>query len=608
MTRSCGRLERRPLLALVRTMTLLPAKNYNLKRANNDLVMVVLLILFWVLVVILVNPIGNFPLNDDWAFAWTVNILLTTGQFHLSDWTAPNLVPQALIGALFSLPFGFSFTALRFSTLTLALLGVLVTYGLLRGVNADLGTALCGALILALNPLYFVLANSFMTDVPSFAFFMSSVYCIIRGLKRPSTFVLGSGILLSFIAILNRQSSVIIIPALLLAYFLKNGICARTVRNSVLIGTTAVVLYISYSQWLTFTGRVPIMYNTQIDQLLALYSRGFLHIAATYARNVMIMGLYLGLFLFPFLIIVFSIQYKSLSARQKQMGVLPAVFVVATAAVFFAMSKPMPLTGNILNFFDVGGQSLSGYQAFLEPAAVTLIQRGWQLLTVLGVVGAALFLNCLLFITKQQLGSDHGGGKFSANSENERNWLLIFIAALILMYLLGIGGLDRSHWFDRYLILFLPLLMMVASMSTMRLRKTKIGSAAICSAVALLLVYGGVTIAGTHDHLASNRVLWQALNNAMEGGKVKPDQIDGGFEFNGWYFGNKLATCNPAYNSSVKWGKVEPSDFKCLYDNEHWQYQISYVPEAGFVAEEQYHFRRWLPWRDQTLYFLRRLP
>lgn len=93
----------------------------------------------------------------------------------------------------------------------------------------------------------------------------------------------------------------------------------------------------------------------------------------------------------------------------------------------------------------------------------------------------------------------------------------------------------------------------------------------------------------------------------MGDGKVKPDQIDGGFEFNGWYFGNKLTTCNPEYNGAKR-TKVEPIDFKCLYDNKHWQYQISYVPEAGFVIEEQYHFRRWLPWRDQTLYVLRRVP
>jgi hypothetical protein len=46
--------------------------------------------------VILVNPIGDFPLNDDWAYGWTVKTLLETGVFQLSDWTATNILPQAL--------------------------------------------------------------------------------------------------------------------------------------------------------------------------------------------------------------------------------------------------------------------------------------------------------------------------------------------------------------------------------------------------------------------------------------------------------------------------------------------------------------------------------
>lgn len=596
------------LLASVKPVALLPVKNCNFIRRHTDLVMVGLLTLFWLLLIIVVNPIGNFPLNDDWAFGWTVKTLLTTGQFYLSDWTAPNLLPQGLFGTLFTLPFGFSFTALRFSTLTLGLLGVLATYGLLREVNAGLGTALCGALILALNPLYFPLANSFMTDIPSFTFFMASIYCMIRGLKRRSTLLLGIGILLTFIAILNRQSSVIIIPAFILAYFRSNGISTRTICTAIIIGVSAIVVYVSYSQWLEFAGRTPIMYNMQINQLLASYSRGIFDIAKTYAWNIVIIGVYAGLFLFPLSIILFAIQYKNLSPWQKQMEVLPALFVVATAAIFFATNKPMPLIGNILNFADVGGQSLSGYDSFLEPASIALIRQGWQLLTVLGVIGAALLLNCVLVITSQQLGSDHYAKKLSTNSETGSNWLLIFITALILMYFLGIAGLDRSYWFDRYLILFLPLVMMGASISTAKLRNSKIGSGAICGAVVLLLFYGGVTIAGTHDHLASNRVLWQALKNTMEDGKVRPDQIDGGFEFNGWYFGNKLTICNPAYKASAGRTKVTPSDFKCLFDNERWQYRVSYEPEAGFNIEDEYHFRRWLPWRDQTVYVLRRLP
>ena len=594
----------------VRTIALPAAKNINFMRGHTDLIIIGFIILFWLLLVILVNPIGNFPLNDDWAYAWTVKTLITTGQFRLSDWTAPNLLPQALLGSLFTLPFGFSFIALRFSTLSLGLAGIIVTYGLLREINADRGIALLAALILAVNPLYFPLANSFMTDIPSFTFFTSSIYFIFRGLRRNSRLLLNIGLLLAYIAILNRQSSVIVIPALILAYFFKNGIDTRSIRNAFLLTISTIIVYFSYSQWLTFSGRAPAMYNMQTDRLLGLYSRGIFNVVLTYTHNIAIISIYIGLFLLPILIVLLVAQFKRLPVQQKQVGFLLAVLVVVTVSVLLGANKQMPLTGNILNFTDVGGQSLSGYQSYLEPVSIALIRWSWQLATVLGVIGVALLVNCIIFVVSTQFLHARDVPNIiilMAHSDSDRSWQLLFIVALTMMYLMAIAGLDRSYWFDRYLIVFLPLLMMGASMSITKLREGEISYGAIGAAVVLLLLYGTVTIAGTHDHLASNRVLWRALRYTMEDEKIRPNQIDGGFEFNGWYFGNNLKTCNPAYKRSATRTTVEPNDFKCLYDNENWRYRISYIPEAGFVIEKQYHFRRWLPWRDQTLYVLRRL-
>src|SRR6266481_12743 len=87
---------------------------------------------FWTLSVFLVNPIGNFPLNDDWAMGKTVNHLLEAGTYRPSGWTGMPLITQILWGALFCIPNGFSFTALRFSTLTLSLAGIAATYYLVR--------------------------------------------------------------------------------------------------------------------------------------------------------------------------------------------------------------------------------------------------------------------------------------------------------------------------------------------------------------------------------------------------------------------------------------------------------------------------------------------
>ena len=86
---------------------------------RTDLACLLLVICFWIAAVIAVNPIGDFPLNDDWAYGGAVRTLIQEGDFRLSGWTATNLLGQVLWGALFCLPLGFSFTALRVSTLVL---------------------------------------------------------------------------------------------------------------------------------------------------------------------------------------------------------------------------------------------------------------------------------------------------------------------------------------------------------------------------------------------------------------------------------------------------------------------------------------------------------
>ena len=89
----------------------------------SDLIRVSFLLAVWILAVLAVDPVGNFALNDDWAYASAVRMLVEQGELRLSGWTAANLITQLLWGALFCLPFGFSFTALRISTLVLAMLG-----------------------------------------------------------------------------------------------------------------------------------------------------------------------------------------------------------------------------------------------------------------------------------------------------------------------------------------------------------------------------------------------------------------------------------------------------------------------------------------------------
>src|SRR5262245_2719136 len=103
----------------------------------------------WLVPLAMLRPLHDTPFVDDWAYAWSVEHLLQTGEFRILDWSVSLDAAHVLWGALFCAPFGFSFTALRLSTWVLSLLGLVGFYVLLRELGASrrdtlLGVALVG--------------------------------------------------------------------------------------------------------------------------------------------------------------------------------------------------------------------------------------------------------------------------------------------------------------------------------------------------------------------------------------------------------------------------------------------------------------------------------
>jgi hypothetical protein len=576
------------------------APSTHIPEVNSDFINALLITIIWVFMIILVNPIGDFPLNDDWAYGWTVKTLLETGRFQLSDWTATNLLPQALWGTLFCLPFGFSFTALRFSTLTLGLAGVFATYGLLREAKANPQIALLGSLLVTLNPLYFGLSNSFNSDVPSFAFFILSVYFLVRGNNLKSRFNLAIGLLFSLVAILNRQSSLIILPAFGIACLLQKRLSLKNSITSFFPTLVGLLVYSAYSHWLDTTERTPLLYGFQIEKLMETLSSGAKTIASTYIENTFLFAIYLGLFLFPLLVLQFSLQFKRFSAQQKLISLCLTLFLLGIGITFILNRSFMPMIGNALNELGLGPITLGGYNSFLnQNRYLRLLVRGsWAFLTLVGLIGASILLQYFLW-TIQLL--------ITRKNQLEQDWLLVFLFASTFLYLLPIGGINKSYWFDRYLILPLPLIMtstvaLARQFSEGRSFKPRIVAISLIS----LLLLGTFTITATHDYLSWNRVRWYALDHLMQNSKALPNQIGGGFEFNGRYFGSQIETCNPEFQKNLVQTSASWEDFSCFWDDANRNYMLSFIPKEGYRPQAVYSFRRWLPWREERLYVLKK--
>ena len=64
----------------------------------------------YLVLIIVINPLGDFPINDDWAYARSVLLLVEGGEFRLLDWGAMTLISQVAWGAIWVKLFGFSNT------------------------------------------------------------------------------------------------------------------------------------------------------------------------------------------------------------------------------------------------------------------------------------------------------------------------------------------------------------------------------------------------------------------------------------------------------------------------------------------------------------------
>src|SRR6266542_4291548 len=212
------------------------------------------LVLFGLLVV-LVNPLHNFPMGDDWEYARTVQWLLTTGQFYRSPVVQATAFFPAVWGALFSSVLGFSFTTLRLSTLPLAA-GTLVAFYLILGeLDFEPARRLLGTLTLMVAPLFVFNAHSFMTDVPFLFWLVLGLWCSLRAFRLGRLAWLGAGSICAALAFLTRQLGLALpaAVALVVLIYRPRSDWPRWLAASVAVPLAAVVRFYG---WLSLARQV----------------------------------------------------------------------------------------------------------------------------------------------------------------------------------------------------------------------------------------------------------------------------------------------------------------------------------------------------------------
>ena len=524
----------------------------------------------WLIAILLVNPHGNFPLIDDWIYAPTVHSIMLGLGPKLKDWGSATLVAQTYWGALFCSVFGFSFTTLRLSTLVLGLAGVYGTYGLARVLGATRFLAVVCALALAFNPLYFNLSFSFMTDVPFAAMAVLSILLVVVGIQRRAGGTILLGAVGAAVATLIRQLGLVMPLAFAFSTLLSRP-RARQLAVAGAFCALATLPLVAWNWWLGHVHGVPALYGLQAGEVMHRLAQGPAGQWHDWLLNAFVIGMYAGLFALPVLAV------KSRGAKVRDW-----VFL-ATAPLFILgaldQRRLMPYSYDCLGNNTIGPLFLAGRDYLIpKPLASVII---WSVLTLAAALAAASLISLLVGLVRGSLGADRRA------ATGARIRLFLAFCAVIYAAPLVIGG-----FFDRYLILLAPLMAAAICAAEARAGAGKVARWRIGAACLVLAGFATFSVAGTHDYLAWNRARWQALDHLTEVEHIRPDRIDGGFEYNGAYY----LTPENLRRYPTAW--VVPDD-----------YTVSFRPLPGKQVHSVWPYSRWLPpMRDQIYVLTHTLP
>lgn len=511
-----------------------------------------------------VGPTGEFPLNDDWTYARSVEILVNEGRLDLV-YAAVPLVTQVAWGALFSLPFGFSFSALRISTWVLGLVGLVATYALLRSVRPPGRLALFGTLLLAVNPFYLSLSLTFMTDIPFLALALASIAALSFGMHRGARWQLGLGLALLVVALLVRQPAIAVAIGCGVALVVGLGPSRRSLMLGALPALACLGILLAYEFVIRRTIGLPPLYGNPYDPIALIADESVPAALSALVGRLALVLLYVGLFTLPVSLVVAGPLWRASSATARAWTTAVLVVAVGVAGTLWATGSVRPL-GNVVYDVGIGPPLLRDVYLLGLRHLPSAPAAFWLAVALAGVAGLAL-LGLFAFVAGRAAGARAGVLALGSPAAT-----ISLVTALVLA-----GFLIVTGFLDRYLLPLIPLAMVGVMAMARPLDRPRLPW--VTAGLALLIAFGLFSVAGTHDYFAWNRARWQALDYLTRELGVAPSQIDGGLEFHGWF----------------RFRSDDPEDPVLGWSRRAEEYVVAFGPIDDYSEVDRYSYDRWLP-------------
>jgi 4-amino-4-deoxy-L-arabinose transferase-like glycosyltransferase len=521
----------------------------------------------------LIGAGGDFPLSDDWSYAYAARELCESGHIDFLPWTGASLIAQAFYGSLLCQIFGFSFTTLRLSTLVLGAAADLGVLQLVRSLGFSTRIALFAALAFALSPLRVNLGFTFMTDVPFACFAVWSAVAYTHGLRDGRRSDLLAGAALAALALLVRQHGVFVaIGAAAVAALAADRSARDRLGDAFACLATPALVFVAFHAWLFFVHGAPPAMTNKAAEAAGLSLMGTGNVAF---RALMTTGILLAPVACLIARDIFSRQARSLFVAAALLSGLWTFSYYREATVF-------PYLPNVLYDFGVGALTLRDTLFLGLPPPHSAIT---------GSPVAGFFNGGLVVVLTALL-----GGAWIGVLRQPHDNRIRFVLACGALLALG-SLLHASYYFDRYLLPILPFATAAALLGARHPSEDRIGGVA-WTALALTAYF---SIAGTHDYMAWNRARYAAVDRLLAEG-VSVEEIDAGMEFGGWNSAAKLDRW-PS-DAEVRIGaNVDGKSWWWVVDD---RYVVSMQPLDGYEIRSEDTYTEWLVPGRGTIYTLER--
>ena len=550
-------------------------------RSTLDYLIPAFLAALWFAFVLAIDPRGEFPIIDDWSYARTVRTLLEQHRLEYDGWNSPILFLQAIYGALFSLPFGFSFTTLRASTLVLGLVGVVGLYATLRRAGASEFWAAVGGLVLLCNSLYLQHSFTFMTDVPFLSLQIASAVFYTRAFSSDRPRHVIAGTVLACCATLVRDIGLVLPMAFGFAYFATRALNPRTLLITISPFFATAIVFIGYYNVIEALNMTPAMHGVLQRQIAERFETLS---AYTITKDIFVTSVSifsrLAFFMFPLLILTLPSAIARM--RSSWWASYTATVMALFAYLYLTEGWRRPAFGP----FEMWPHMLlnGGYWVNeIKPSAVLR-----EFLFVAEAVAAATLAWLLVTSVVLVCRARWVGNAWVATT------LFAFAGCVILIAPLALYG----SFFPRYVLPLIPFtaLLLVPIAGNGRLVRNIGWQQRLFSSMATVVVtlYGVVAVAAVHDYLAWNRTRLEAVDYLLHEKKLSPHQIDAGFEWSGWYL---FPAAGPLRDRFINFIREEPT----WYYNEQAEYVVLFATEDDPYARAaptviwRKEFVRWVP-------------